>query len=42
MTTPAQAIATVDSRPYFERVLCHARAEGLIDAARLEIGRAHV
>uniref|UniRef100_UPI0026133B6D hypothetical protein n=1 Tax=uncultured Zoogloea sp. TaxID=160237 RepID=UPI0026133B6D len=30
------AIATVDSRPYFERVLCHARAEGLIDAARLE------
>lgn len=36
MTTPAQAIATVDSRPYFERVLCHARAEGLIDAARLE------
>lgn len=36
MTTPAQAIATVDSRPYFERVLCHARAEGLIDAARLD------
>ena len=23
MTTPAQAIATVDSRPYFERVLRH-------------------
>lgn len=30
------SIATVDSRPYFERVLCHARAEGLIDAARLD------
>lgn len=29
-------IATVDSRPYFERALCHARAEGLVDAARLE------
>ena len=36
MTTPAQAIATVDSRPYFERALCHARTEGLVDAARLE------
>ena len=30
------SIATVDSRPYFERALCHARAEGLVDAARLE------
>lgn len=29
-------IATVDSRPYFERALCHARTEGLVDAARLE------
>ena len=36
MTTPAQAIATVDSRPYFERVLRHALKESLIDAARLD------
>ena len=32
----AQALTTVDSRPYFERVLCHALTEKLIDAARLD------
>ncbi len=30
------ALTTVDTRPYFERVLCHARQEGLVDAPRLD------
>lgn len=30
------ALTTVDTRPYFERVLCHARLEGLVDATRLD------
>ena len=29
-------LATVDTRPYFERVLRHALKEGLVDAARLD------
>ena len=29
-------LATVDNRPYFERVLRHALKEGLVDAARLD------
>lgn len=29
------AVAKVDARPYFERVLCHALKEGLVDEARL-------
>lgn len=30
------ALTTVDTRPYFERVLCHALQEGLVDATRLD------
>ncbi|MBK7847079.1 MAG: hypothetical protein IPJ73_07045 [Zoogloea sp.] len=29
------ALTTVDTRPYFERVLCHALQEGLVDGPRL-------
>ncbi|MDD3353996.1 hypothetical protein [Zoogloea sp.] len=33
--TAEKALATVDGRPYFERVLTHALARGLLDATRL-------
>lgn len=31
-----RALTTVDARPYFERVLCHALQEGLVDTPRLD------
>ncbi|MEB0136426.1 hypothetical protein QN362_13885 [Actimicrobium sp. CCC2.4] len=37
MTTPKQAVALVDKRPFFEKALTHGLAKGIIDVSRCNV-----